>query len=49
MNSDRTLSGVDSSSLRHLSLPSSTSSLIVGGNIGSFGQVLTKNEEPNVV
>ena len=47
MNSDRTLSGVDSSSLRHLSLPSSTSSLIVGGNIGSFGQVLTKNEDTN--
>ena len=45
--SQRTLSGIDSDSIRHLSLPSSTSALLVGGDNGSVGQVLTKNEDTN--
>ena len=40
--SQRTLSGIDSDSIRHLSLPSSTSALLVGGDNGSVGQVLTQ-------
>ncbi len=47
MNSDRTLSGVDSNSVNHIYLPASTSALIVGGNIGAKGQVLAKNENDN--
>ena len=34
MNNPRTLSGIDSNSLNHLSLPSTTNALSVGDNIG---------------
>ena len=47
MNNRRTLSGIDSDNIRHLSLPSSTAALLIGGDSGSFGQVLTKNEDTN--
>ena len=42
MNHERTLSGVDSNSVNQIVLPSTTSSLIVGGDIGQAGQVLAK-------
>ena len=47
MNNRRTLSGIDSDSIRHLSLPSSTAALLIGGDSGTNGQVLTKNEDTN--
>ena len=47
MNNPRTLSGIDSNSLNHLSLPSTTNALSVGDNIGLHGQVLAKNEDSN--
>ena len=47
MNNARTLSGIDSDNIRHLALPSSTAALLIGGDSGSFGQVLTKNEDTN--
>ncbi len=47
MNNPRTLSGIDSDSIRHLSLPSSTAALLIGGDSGTNGQVLTKNEDTN--
>ena len=47
MNNPRTLSGIDSNSLNHLSLPSTTNALSVGSNIGLHGQVLAKNENDN--
>ena len=47
MNNPRTLSGIDSDNIRHLSLPSSTAALLIGGDSGTNGQVLTKNEDTN--
>ena len=42
MNTERTLSGIDSNSVNQLFLPSAVASLIIGGDIGESGQVLCK-------
>ena len=46
-DSSRTLSGIDERSVVSLSLPSSIAAISIGGNIGTAGQVIAKNNITN--
>jgi len=46
-DSSRTLSGIDERSIVSLSLPSSVAAISIGGNVGTAGQVIAKNNITN--
>ena len=46
-DSSRTLSGIDERSVVSLSLPSSVAAISIGGNVGTRGQVIAKNNITN--